>query len=89
MRVTRSVYTESHERFRALMVEARKKVGLSQVDLARKVHRPQSYVSKYERGERRIDVVEFLEISEALGMDPATLMRRLRRPRGRRADTGP
>ncbi len=83
--MTRSVYTESYERFRALMVNARKTAGLSQVDLAKRVHRPQSYVSKYERGERRVDVVEFLELSEALGIDPAAIIRRLRRSRGRAA----
>lgn len=81
--MTRSVYTESYERFRALLVEARKKAGLSQVALARRIHRPQSFVSKYERGERRIDVVEFLELAEALGFDPAKMLRSLWGARGK------
>lgn len=37
----------------------------------------QSYVSKYERGERRLDVVEFLEIARVIGLDPHELLREL------------
>ena len=39
------------------------------MDLAGKLGRMQSYVSKFERGERRLDIIEFLEIAEALGID--------------------
>jgi transcriptional regulator with XRE-family HTH domain len=41
--------------------------------------RPQSYVSKYERGERRLDVVEFLAVARALGTDAASLVAELER----------
>ena len=50
-----------------MLAEARQAAGLSQVDLARRLGRPQSYVSKFESGERRLDVVEFIEVAEALG----------------------
>jgi transcriptional regulator with XRE-family HTH domain len=60
------------------LVEARKSSGLTQTTLARRLARPQSYVSKYERGERRIDFLEFLEISEELGIDPNALMKELK-----------
>ena len=43
-----------------------------------RLNRPQSFVAKYETGERRIDVVEFLEIAEAVGFDPSELIRELR-----------
>lgn len=52
-------------------------MGLTQVQLARRLQRPQSFVSKYERGERRLDVIEFLEVAHALGADPAALLRRV------------
>lgn len=55
---------------RALLVAERERAGLTQVDVAGRLGKPQSYVSKYERGERRLDLVEFLDISEALGTDP-------------------
>ncbi|HEX2256392.1 MAG TPA: helix-turn-helix transcriptional regulator [Afifellaceae bacterium] len=47
-----------------------KSAGLTQGEVARRLHRPQSFVAKYEGGERRIDVVEFIAIAQALGRDP-------------------
>jgi transcriptional regulator with XRE-family HTH domain len=67
--MTKSVFTTRYDQFRHLLIEARKDGGLTQVDLARRLSRPQSFVSKFELGERRLDVVEFLEIAEALGLD--------------------
>jgi hypothetical protein len=44
------------------------------VALAKKLGRPQSFVSKFERGERRLDVIEFLEVAKALSVDPARMI---------------
>jgi transcriptional regulator with XRE-family HTH domain len=55
---------------------ARKSAGVTQQALAGKLHRPQSFVAKYENGERRIDVVEFVEVARALELDPVALFRR-------------
>ncbi len=49
-----------------LLREARKQANLRQDDLAQRLGRPQSFVSKYESGERRLDVVELLQICRAL-----------------------
>jgi transcriptional regulator with XRE-family HTH domain len=68
--VTKSVYTTRYDQFRNLLIDARKESGLTQVDLAKRLVRPQSFVSKFERGERRLDVIEFLDIADALGIDP-------------------
>jgi transcriptional regulator with XRE-family HTH domain len=62
------------------LVEARGKAGLTQGELAARLDRTQSFVSKYERGERRLDVVEFLEIARAIGLDPFQVIRDLNRP---------
>lgn len=67
----KSIFTEKYNRFRELIVKARKEAGLSQGEIAKKLNRPQSFVSKYERGERRIDIVEFLEVAKAIGINPA------------------
>ena len=48
-------------RLRELLTEARSNAGLKQLDVAGRLGRPQSFVSKYEGGERRLDVVEFSE----------------------------
>lgn len=59
------------------LVEARKGAGLSQHDLARRLKRSQSFIAKLEVGERRLDVVEFIEIARALGREPAELLSRV------------
>lgn len=50
---------------------------MTQIELAQKLSRPQSFVSKYELGERRLDVVEFLEVAEALGVKPEKVLKQL------------
>jgi transcriptional regulator with XRE-family HTH domain len=60
-----------------LLIKARKDAGLTQAEVASKLERPQSYISKYESGERRLDVVEFLELARAIGFDPNRLIKRL------------
>ncbi len=65
----RSVFSDKYIRFREMLIHARKAKGLTQMDLALKLDRKQSHVSKFERGERRLDIVEFLEIAEVLEID--------------------
>jgi len=60
-----------------LPVEARKTAGLTQVEVAERLGQPQSYVSRYERGGRRLDVVEFLKVAEVMGVDPRGLIDKL------------
>jgi transcriptional regulator with XRE-family HTH domain len=75
--VTKSVFTRKHERLRQLLVAARKEAHLTQAELARRLSRPQSFVSKVERGERRLDVVEFFEVAQVIGIDAYTFLRTL------------
>jgi transcriptional regulator with XRE-family HTH domain len=53
-------------------------MGLTQQDIATALDRPQSFVSKYENGERRLDVIEFLEVCEAINMQPHTILKKLK-----------
>lgn len=55
--------------FRKLLIEARENSGMTQVQVAELLSKPQSFVSKYERGERRLDFTEFIEIAAALKID--------------------
>ncbi len=55
---------------------------MTQVKLAKRLGKPQSYVAKYEGGERRLDVVEFLAVARALKADPLQLLRELMRGSG-------
>lgn len=75
--MTKSIYSERYEKLRNSLIEHRKATGLTQMDVAHKLSRPQSYVSKYERGERRLDVVEFLDIAEVLGVNIAEVLKQL------------
>ena len=52
-----------------LLVEARLGRGLTQTEVARRLRVPQSFVSKYERGERRLDVIELSHILQVLDLD--------------------
>ncbi|GBR12225.1 transcriptional regulator [Acetobacter oeni] len=52
-----------------LLIAARRGNGLTQTTLAERLGKPQSYVAKYETGERRIDVIEFLDITTAIGIN--------------------
>jgi transcriptional regulator with XRE-family HTH domain len=61
---------KEYERFRALLVEARLGAGMTQSEVASELGQPQSYVSKYERGERRLDVIEFLKVARIIGFNP-------------------
>lgn len=73
----KSVFTDAYRELLALLIETRKSAGITQADLAQRLGRPQPFVSYLERGERRIDVIEFCAISKALGADPLTLFARL------------
>ncbi len=72
-----SVFTPRYHSMRRLLVDARKKQGVSQAALAEKLGRAQTFVSKYERGERRLDLVEFLAVTEALNLDALRLVRQI------------
>lgn len=54
-----------------VLAAARKRSGLTQEELARRLAKPQSFVSSYERGQRRVDVLELIAIVDALKLDPA------------------
>jgi len=64
-----SLHSYKYEVFRELLIKARKETGLTQVELAQLLNVPQSFVSKYERGERRLDFTEFIELAELLKID--------------------
>jgi transcriptional regulator with XRE-family HTH domain len=68
-------FAAEYVKLREIFVDARHSQGLTQVQLAVRLGKPQSYVSKLERGERRIDLIELFELSAALGVQPEHLIR--------------
>lgn len=74
----KTLYSERYGHLLKLLVAARKASGLSQQAVADKLDRPQSFVSKYESGERRLDVVELLKLADVIGFDANQIVRLLR-----------
>lgn len=75
----KSVHTAAYQVLLERLVAARHAARLSQQELAKKLNRPQSFVAKYEGGERRIDLVELLEIAAILGADTQKIIRAVAR----------
>ena len=64
-----ALHRREYEIFRALLVQAREAAGLTQVEVATRLGKHQSFVSKYERGERRLDFTEFIDVAGVLGIN--------------------
>jgi transcriptional regulator with XRE-family HTH domain len=73
----KTLRTRGHHTLIGLLVSAREGAGLTQRDLAARLRRPRSFVGRMEAGERRIDVIEFIEIVRALDGDPRELFGKL------------
>lgn len=74
----KSVWQKRYETLRAALKKMRKHAGLTQVELSSKLDKPQSYVSKYENGERNLDFLEVLEVCEACQASPTDLIAQLK-----------
>jgi len=73
----KSIYSDNHKKFLALLREFRDEVGLRQEDVAEALEVPQSFVSKYESGERRLDILELRAVCQVLKLDLLTFCRKL------------
>lgn len=70
----RSLHSENYRRLTTILLEARKSAGLTQQQVADRLGKPQSFVAKVEGGERRIDLIEFIELSRAIDTAPEALL---------------
>ncbi len=75
--MTKSIFTPRYKYMREVLREAREKAGEKQKDLSKKLGMPTSYIGKCELGERRIDVIEFIEIVKMLGLDPIEIFKKI------------
>jgi transcriptional regulator with XRE-family HTH domain len=76
--MTRSVFLHSYGVLTQCLVDARVNAGVTQVELAERLGRPQSFVAKVEGGDRRLDVIEFLQIIIALNVEPEPIIQSVR-----------
>jgi len=75
--VEKSIYSAEYQRLCGLLRQLRHEACLTQVQVAARLGVPQSFVSKYESGERRLDVVELGHVAGALGVSPRDVLDRL------------
>lgn len=75
--MSRTFSSPRHDALIRFLIKKREDAGLTQRDLAKKLKRNQSFVATYELGEKRIDVVELLELAEVIGFDPKDAIRKL------------
>lgn len=74
---TKSKLAEEMIALGAVLARARDRAGFKQSDIASRLGMPASYLSKIENGTRRLDVIEFIRIAEAMDIDAAELIREL------------
>ncbi|MGD0635667.1 MAG: helix-turn-helix transcriptional regulator [Beijerinckiaceae bacterium] len=77
--MSRTLQSPRHRALAALLIEKRKKAGLTQTAVAQMLGRHQSFVATVESGQRRIDVIELIEFASAIGFDAAAAIRQLLR----------
>jgi transcriptional regulator with XRE-family HTH domain len=65
----KSIYRDDYRKVVELLAEIRRSKGVTQVEMAALLKKPQSYVSKYESGERRLDIIELIDILNVLGLE--------------------
>jgi transcriptional regulator with XRE-family HTH domain len=76
----RDTFGSEYQAIIARLVERRRAKGLTQVDLARAIGTDQSQISKIERAERRLDLIDYLRVCQALELDPAEPARGIKFP---------
>ena len=77
--MAKTLGSKRHKALIDLLIAKREAAGMTQADLAARLGEYQSFVARLESGQRRVDVVEFLELAEALGFDPAKAISALKK----------
>jgi len=74
--VPKNIFSREQQELQSLLRAMRTQAGLTQADLAKRLSQSQSFVSKYESGERRLDCIELRQVCLALGVDFPDFIRR-------------
>ncbi|PJE01897.1 helix-turn-helix transcriptional regulator [Mycobacterium sp.] len=76
----KSIYSEEYQQLCALLRQLRREAALTQAQVAERLDVPQSFISKYESGERRLDVIELRHVAEAIDTTLEVVVSRLVQP---------
>lgn len=75
----KSVFSGAHRHVVDALVEARRRSGLTQAEVAQRIGRDQSFISLIENSQRRVDVLEFFALARAMGADPIAMLKEIHR----------
>lgn len=75
--LAKTIGSKRHKALIALLIKERKAANMNQTELARALGQYQSFVARVESGERRVDVIEFIDIANAIGFDPKKAIAKL------------
>ena len=73
----KNIHNHDYKKLLTALVEHRKLQKLTQVQVAKHLHKPQSYISKIEQGDRRIDILEFVKLCNAINASPCFLLEKM------------
>ena len=77
VRLGKTLGSDRHKALVAFLIERREAAGMTQAQLAERLGEYQSFVARLESGQRRVDVVELIELGSILGFDPAAAVGRI------------
>lgn len=75
--MSKSVFSDAHLIMVATLTEVRKERGMHQSEVAAILGKDQSFISNIERGQRRLDIIEFFAITAAMGVEPVSVFKRI------------
>lgn len=75
----RQLHSPKYAKLREVLTNERLAAGITQTELAKRLKRPQSFVSKFEIGERHLDVIEFIDICKAIGVESRVVLGKVAR----------
>jgi ribosome-binding protein aMBF1 (putative translation factor) len=84
IRKVKTIRSKRHKYLIELVVAARKKAGFRQVQLAKKLKRSQTWIARLESGERRLDVVELIDLAEVIGFDAPAMVAAVQQHQGKK-----
>lgn len=76
--MSRAIYSFEYSRLREILLNARESKNITQAELARLLNKPQSYISKYENGDKMLNVIEFISVCNALEIEAEKVIYELR-----------
>lgn len=69
----KSMFSQNYEKLTVLVADTRRELGITQTELAMRIGKPQSFIAKVEGGERRLDIIEFAALADAMEISASDL----------------